>query len=52
MYERLPNRVGDVIVFPQNGAYWWFGNRDNLLLGRHGGLSSTEMLVPLISLLV
>ncbi len=52
VYEKLPNRVGDWIVFPQNGAYWWFGSRDNLLLGRHGGLSRTEMLIPLFSVVL
>ncbi len=52
VYERLPDRVGDRIVFPQNGAYWWFGNRDNPLQGRHGGLSRTEMLVPLFSVVL
>jgi hypothetical protein len=45
-YERLPDRTGDFVVVPQGNAYWWFGNRDNPLLGRHGGLSQTEMLVP------
>jgi hypothetical protein len=52
VYEKLPNRVGDWIVFPQNGAYWWFGSRDNPLQGRHGGLSRTEMLVPLFSVVL
>jgi len=49
IYDKLPNRVGDMIVIPQNGAYWWFGARDNPLLGRHGGLSRTEMIIPLFS---
>lgn len=46
LYRRLPERVGDRVVVPQEDAYWWFGERDNLLLGRHGGLSRTEMLIP------
>lgn len=50
--QRLPDRVGDFVVFPQGNAYWWFGSRNNLLLGRHGGLSRTEMLVPLFSLVL
>jgi hypothetical protein len=49
IYEKLPDRVGDFVVFPQKGAYWWFGSRDNPLLGRHGGVSRTEMLIPLLS---
>ncbi len=52
IYERLPDRVGDMVVIPQNGAYWWFSSRDNLLLGRHGGLSKTEMLIPLLSVVL
>lgn len=52
MYERLPERVGDYIVIPQDSAYWWFATRDNPLLGRHGGLSRTEMLVPLLGLIL
>jgi hypothetical protein len=50
--QRLPDRAGDYVVIPQADAYWWFGQRDNLLLGRHGGLSATEMLVPLFSLVL
>ncbi len=52
VYDRLPDRAGDYVVIPQAGAYWWFGSGENVLLGRHGGLSRTEMLVPLLSLLV
>lgn len=43
---RLAERVGDYVVLPRDGAYWWFSNRENPLLGRHGGLSRTEMLTP------
>ncbi|MBE0697119.1 MAG: alkaline phosphatase family protein [Anaerolineaceae bacterium] len=52
MYERLPERAGDYIIVPQDSAYWWFGSRDNPLLGRHGGLTRTEMLVPFFSMLL
>jgi hypothetical protein len=38
------------VVFPRGNAYWWFPERDNPLLGRHGGLSQAEMLVPLLML--
>jgi hypothetical protein len=51
-YDKLPDRVGDYVIVPQNDAYWWFGSRDNPLLGRHGGLSRTEMLTPLFSVVV
>lgn len=52
IYQRLPERVGDYVIIPQNGAYWWFGDRDNPLLGRHGGLSRTEMLVPFFAAVI
>lgn len=51
-YERLADRVGDFIIIPQGDAYWWFGNRDNPLLGRHGGMSKIEMQSPLLSLVL
>lgn len=51
-YERLPERVGDYVIFPKAPAYWWFSGRDNPLLGRHGGVSRTEMLTPLLSIMI
>lgn len=48
-YARLAERVGDFVIIPRAPAYWWFGSRDNPLLGRHGGLSRVEMLAPLLS---
>jgi hypothetical protein len=51
-HERLADRVGDYVIIPRDGAYWWFSSRDNPLLGRHGGLSRDEMLVPLLSVLI
>ncbi len=51
VYPPFRDRVGDWVVFPQGDSYWWFStNRDNPLLGRHGGLNRTEMLVPLLSI--
>lgn len=52
VYARTYDRLGDWVVFPQDSAYWWFPERDNSLLGRHGGLSQAEMLVPLLMLKV
>lgn len=40
-------RTGDWIIVPQGSAYWWWGVKENHLVGRHGGLSAAEMLVPL-----
>jgi len=52
VYERTLERIGDYVVVPQGDAYWWFPDRENHLLGRHGGLSCTEMIVPLLSLVL
>jgi hypothetical protein len=51
-YERLTDRIGDFVIIPQGDAYWWFANRDNPLLGRHGGMSRIEMQSPLFSLVL
>ncbi len=39
-------RIGDLIVIPRGSAYWWWSNAENPLIGRHGGLSREEMLIP------
>ncbi|MBM3136820.1 MAG: hypothetical protein FJZ98_01385 [Chloroflexi bacterium] len=44
------DRIGSFVVFPKNNAYWWWVNKENHLLGRHGGLSQDEMLVPFFTL--
>lgn len=44
------DRLGDWVAIPTGGAYWWWANRENSLLGRHGGLSPEEMLIPLYML--
>lgn len=46
----LRDRLGDWIVIPQGNAYWWPNAKPNFLLGRHGGLSEIEMLVPLFGM--
>ena len=32
-----------------NDAYLWWADKENPLVGRHGGLSAEEMIVPLLS---
>jgi arylsulfatase A-like enzyme len=49
-YEGTVERLGQYVVFPKNDAYWWWVNKENHLLGRHGGLSQQEMLVPFFAL--
>jgi len=51
-YAALADRVGDSVLISRNGNYLWWAMKDNLLAGRHGGLSRQEMLVPLISLVI
>ena len=47
----LGDRAGDVVLIPREGDYLWFDPaHDNPLLGRHGGLTRTEMLVPLLAI--
>jgi hypothetical protein len=43
LYERL----GEWVLLPRGQAYLWWANKENSLLGRHGGLHPHEMLVPL-----
>lgn len=52
VYPRAAERVGDYVVVPRSAAYWYFGNTENFLRGRHGGLSRTEMLVPLLAVVL
>ena len=52
VYARTYDRLGDWVVMPQGNAYWWFPERENPLLGRHGGLSQAEMVVPLLMLTI
>jgi len=47
--KQAAERMGDWTVIPQGSAYWWWGAKENHLLGRHGGLSRAEMLVPLFA---
>jgi len=49
-YSRAIDRIGEWLLLPRELSYLWWSERPNPLLGRHGGLSRTEMLVPLIAL--
>jgi predicted AlkP superfamily pyrophosphatase or phosphodiesterase len=48
-HPRLHERLGDLILAARASAYLWWGDRENPLMGRHGGLSPDEMLVPLLA---
>ncbi len=45
----LPDRIGDLIAIAKKDAYLWWADKDNPLLGRHGGLHPDEMLVPFLA---
>lgn len=46
-HPMLADRLGDWVLIPQGDSYlWWWWQNENPLLGRHGGLSSQEMMVP------
>lgn len=47
IYEKTAERLGDMVIVALDDAYWWWSGREDHLLGRHGGLSQHEMLVPL-----
>lgn len=49
MHPRLLERVGDFTVFARARAYLWWGATENPLLGRHGGLTEQEMVVPFLA---
>jgi hypothetical protein len=45
-----PSRLGDRSLISHNDSYLWWSEKDNPLLGRHGGLSAEEMLVPFLAI--
>jgi len=48
-HPEIYNRLGDLIVAAGGKAYWWWATKPNPLIGRHGGLSAEEMLVPFLA---
>ena len=48
-FNRSADRIGNYVLIPQGTSYLWWSDRPNPLLGRHVGLSRTEMVVPLIA---
>ncbi len=46
----LENRIGDLLAIAQDGVYLWWSEKKDFLLGRHGGLSPEEMLVPFLAI--
>lgn len=48
-HPRLLDRLGDMIVVARDAAYLWWSPKPDHLVGRHGGLSAQEMLVPFLA---
>jgi hypothetical protein len=42
-------RMGDLVVLARGNAYLWWAATENPLIGRHGGLTPKEMLVPFLA---
>ena len=49
-HPSLADRLGDLVVVGRGNAYLWWGHSPNPIIGRHGGVSLEEMLVPLLAL--
>lgn len=49
VHPQLADRIGDLIVSARGHAYWWWADKANPLIGRHGGLSDEEMVVPFLA---
>ena len=49
LHPRLYDRLGDMLVVAQGEAYLWWSPTADHQLGRHGGLSADEMLVPFLA---
>ncbi len=48
-HPRLADRLGDLMALGRGPAYLWWAEKENILIGRHGGLSAEEMLVPFLA---
>jgi hypothetical protein len=48
-YEASAGRLGERIALARGNAYLWWSPKPDVLLGRHGGLTSDEMLVPILA---
>lgn len=47
---KIRSRLGNLTALPKGDAYWWWAQKENHLLGRHGGFSAEEMITPLLIL--
>jgi hypothetical protein len=47
--DRTASRLGELLLLARGSSYLWWAAGDNLLRGRHGGLTQDEMLVPFVA---
>ncbi len=47
--DDIENRIGDLVLLAKNNNYLWWSDEENPLIGRHGGLSELDMIVPFLS---
>jgi len=52
VHQKTLDRIGTHVAIPDGNQYWWWANKDNILKGRHGGLSPEEMLVPFFAVTI
>ncbi len=45
----IHNRIGDLTMIAKGNNYLWWSDEANPLLGRHGGLSPHDMVVPFLA---
>lgn len=48
--ESARERIGERIALARGHGYLWWGSKPDVLLGRHGGLTADEMLVPFLAI--
>jgi len=48
-HPAVSDRLGDLLVAAREDAFWWWAHKPNPLIGRHGGLSPQEILVPFLA---
>lgn len=48
-HPRVAERTGDLIAAARGDAYWWWSAEPDPLIGRHGGLTADEMIVPFLA---
>jgi hypothetical protein len=48
-HPRLEDRLGDMLLIARGSSYLWWSPKEDHLLGRHGGFSEDEMLVPFVA---